>query len=96
MHDSGHFIRYETCFASGSPRISAATTARLAFPDIGLSLLDGIEESPYDFLPEYRPEYAPEQLMDYDVIISLKPRVTRAIVGRRLAPVRHRPLRRGL
>jgi len=48
----------------------------LAFPDIGLSLLDGIGDLRYDFLPEYRSEYAPEQLVDYDVIISLKPRVT--------------------
>ncbi len=48
----------------------------LAFPDIGLSLLDGVEDLRYDFLRESRAEYAPEQLMDYDVIISLKPRVT--------------------
>lgn len=48
----------------------------LAFPDIGLSLLDGVANLEYDFLPEYRPEYAPEQLMGYDVVISLRPRVT--------------------
>ena len=48
----------------------------LAFPDIGLSLLDGVEGLEYDFVREYRPEYAPEQVMDYDVLISLKPRVT--------------------
>jgi phosphoglycerate dehydrogenase-like enzyme len=49
---------------------------RLAFPDIGLSSLDGIEDLEYEFLCEYRPEYAPEQLVPYDVLISLKPRVT--------------------
>jgi len=48
----------------------------LAFPDIGLSLLDGIEGLAYNFMPEYRPEYLPGQLQDYDVVISLKPRVT--------------------
>jgi phosphoglycerate dehydrogenase-like enzyme len=48
----------------------------LAFPDIGLPLLDGVAGLEYDFLPEYCPEYAPGQLMDYDVIISLKPRFT--------------------
>jgi phosphoglycerate dehydrogenase-like enzyme len=48
----------------------------LAFPDIGLSLLDGAAGLSYVFLPEYRAEYAPEQLRDYDVLISLKPRVT--------------------
>ena len=48
----------------------------LAFPDIGLSLLDGIASLEYEFVSEYRPEYAPAQLLDYDVLISLKPRVT--------------------
>ncbi|HEY3628455.1 MAG TPA: NAD(P)-dependent oxidoreductase [Terracidiphilus sp.] len=48
----------------------------LAFPDIGLSRLDGVEGLDYDFMREYHPEYAPEQLMAYDVVISLKPRVT--------------------
>jgi phosphoglycerate dehydrogenase-like enzyme len=49
-----------------------------AFPDIGLSLLDGIPGLTYEFLPEYHAEYLPEQLRDYDVLISLKPRVTAA------------------
>lgn len=48
----------------------------LAFPDIGLSLLDGIPALKYEFMREYSAEYAPTQLMDYDVVISLKPRVT--------------------
>ena len=48
----------------------------LAFPDVGLSLLNGVEDLEYDFVGEYRSEYVPEQLKDYDVIISLKPRVT--------------------
>ncbi len=48
----------------------------LVFPDIGLSLLDGVPRLAYEFLPEYRSEYVPDQLRDYDVIISLKPRFT--------------------
>ena len=48
----------------------------LAFPDIGLSLLEGVDGLTYEFMHEYRPEYAPEQLSDYDAVISLKPRVT--------------------
>jgi phosphoglycerate dehydrogenase-like enzyme len=48
----------------------------LAFPDIGLSLLDGVGGVAYEFLHEYRPEYVPEQIAGYDVLISLKPRVT--------------------
>lgn len=47
------------------------------FPDIGLSLLDGAPGLSYKFLEEYRAEYVPEQLRDLDVLISLKPRVTR-------------------
>lgn len=48
----------------------------LIFPDIGLSLLDNVPDLSYEFIPEYRAEYTPEQLRDYDVVISLKPRVT--------------------
>src|SRR6185437_10625655 len=47
------------------------------FPDIGLSLLDGARWLSYNFLEEYRAEYLSEQLSDLDVLISLKPRVTR-------------------
>jgi hypothetical protein len=50
----------------------------LVFPDIGLSVLDGIPGLSYEFLKEYRPEYRPEQLHDFDVVISLKPRLTAA------------------
>ncbi|MCC7154721.1 MAG: hypothetical protein IT161_09125 [Bryobacterales bacterium] len=47
-----------------------------AFPDIGLPLLDADPAVRYEFLPEYLPEYVPGQLTPYDVIISLKPRVS--------------------
>ena len=50
---------------------------KLAFPDIGLSVLDGVPGLSYEFLKEYRNEYVPEQLRDLDVVISLKPRFTR-------------------
>ena len=46
------------------------------FPDLGLSLLDAVPAIAYEFLSEYRPEYAAEQLENCDVLISLKPRVT--------------------
>jgi len=49
---------------------------QLVFPDLGLSLLEGITGLSYEFLLEYRAEYVPPQLREYDVIISLKPRVT--------------------
>lgn len=46
------------------------------FPDIGLALLDEIPDVQREFMADYRAEYLPEQLKDYDVVISLKPRVT--------------------
>jgi phosphoglycerate dehydrogenase-like enzyme len=48
---------------------------RLVFPDIGLSLLEGVEGLSYEFMADYRPVYGPDQLADYDVVISAKPRV---------------------
>src|SRR3984885_4170122 len=46
------------------------------FPDIGLSLLDGVPRIAHEFVAEYRDEYSAQQLSDYDVLISLKPKVT--------------------
>jgi phosphoglycerate dehydrogenase-like enzyme len=46
------------------------------FPDIGLSLLDGVPRITHEFVVEYRDEYSAQQLSDYDVLISLKPKVT--------------------
>ncbi|HTZ57854.1 MAG TPA: NAD(P)-dependent oxidoreductase [Acidobacteriaceae bacterium] len=47
------------------------------FPDIGMSLLEGVPRLVHEFVAEHRDPYPPEQLADYDVLISLKPRVTR-------------------
>lgn len=51
---------------------------RPVFPDIGLALLDDSPRIGYDFLDVYLPEYTPDQLRDYDVLISLVPRVSAA------------------
>ena len=48
----------------------------LAFPDIGLSLLDAVAGVSYEFIKDYRGEYIPTQIAEYDVLISLKPRIT--------------------
>src|SRR6201996_500208 len=47
-----------------------------AFPDIGLSLLEGVPRGSHEFVTQYRDEYSPHQLADYDVLITLKPKVT--------------------
>ena len=49
----------------------------LAFPDIGLSTLEGHAGVTHEFLRSYKPEYTPDMLAGYDVLISLKPKVTR-------------------
>ena len=51
---------------------------KLLFPDIGLSLFDGVPHLTHEFVAEYRAEYTPDQLRPYDVLISLKPRITAA------------------
>jgi phosphoglycerate dehydrogenase-like enzyme len=49
---------------------------QLIFPDIGLEVLERQPGIEYEFLSRFEPEYSPEQIADYDVLISLKPRVT--------------------
>jgi len=49
---------------------------KLTFPDIGLSLFDNWPSIEYEFMKQYHAEYPPGQLSPYDVVISLKPRVT--------------------
>jgi phosphoglycerate dehydrogenase-like enzyme len=49
---------------------------KLIFPDIGLSSFEGHPGVDHEFVSSYKPEYSPDQLADYDVLISLKPRVT--------------------
>jgi phosphoglycerate dehydrogenase-like enzyme len=52
------------------------------FPDIGLSLLEGIPRIRHEFVREYQDTYSADQLSDYDVLISLKPKVTaQSLVG---------------
>jgi phosphoglycerate dehydrogenase-like enzyme len=49
---------------------------QLVFPDIGLSLFENHPDLQHEFLSEFQPEYLPHQLSGYDVVISLKPKVT--------------------
>src|ERR1700722_13387093 len=49
---------------------------QLAFPDLGLALLEGYPGIAHEFLREYHAEYVPDQLAAYDVLISLKPKIT--------------------
>jgi phosphoglycerate dehydrogenase-like enzyme len=52
------------------------------FPDIGVSLLEGIPRISHEFVSENRDEYSPAQLSDYDVLITLKPKVmAQSLVG---------------
>jgi phosphoglycerate dehydrogenase-like enzyme len=49
---------------------------KLMFPDFGLDLLESEQGVTYEFMEQYHPVYVPQQLAPYDVVISLKPRVT--------------------
>ena len=44
----------------------------LCFPDIGLSLLDGVPDLAYEFLQHHEPEYFHQQLCNFDVLISFE------------------------
>jgi D-3-phosphoglycerate dehydrogenase len=66
----------ESRFRVGFSRDFLDEKGQLIFPDIGLSLLDDRPGVEHEFLSDYRPEYDPEQIFDYDVLISLKPRIT--------------------
>ena len=57
-----------------------STGATLA-PDLGLGVLEGHPGLAYEFMDSEAPEYPPGQLAPYDVVISLKPRVTAASLG---------------
>jgi hypothetical protein len=48
------------------------------FPDLGIEALTNQKGLEHRFLCEYQPEYATGQLRGVDVLISLKPRVSRA------------------
>jgi len=66
------------CFRVGISADFVDEQGKLIFPDIGLSLLEADPWIQFDFLPEYRSEYTPDQLAPYDVLITLKPQVTAA------------------
>ena len=68
----------ETSFKVGFSADFLDQNRQPIFPDIGLSLLDSEPHISHEFLPEYRPEYAAGQLAGYDVLITLKPRITAA------------------
>ena len=75
-------VSSETRFQVGLSADFLDENRRLIFPDIGLDLLEKQPGVEYRFIPDYCPEYTPEQIADYDVLISLKPRVTaNSLVG---------------
>ena len=53
----------------------------LAFPDIGLSVLEG-QPVEWEFIPENPDEITPDIAARYDALLCLRPKVTAASVGR--------------
>jgi phosphoglycerate dehydrogenase-like enzyme len=68
--------RSEELFQVGFSADFCTDDRQLAFPDIGLALLDEQTMLSYKFLSEYKGEYSSDQLSNLDVLISLKPKVT--------------------
>src|SRR5579863_1611327 len=71
-----HSSRAPAAFRIGFSADFCDDRGRLAFPDIGLSLLEGYPGITHEFLTSYKAEYTPDQLAGFDVLISLKPRIT--------------------
>jgi phosphoglycerate dehydrogenase-like enzyme len=76
MSPSANYSQSHRQFRVGFSRDFLDEQGSLVFPDIGLSLLDGAVGVTHGFLAEYHAEYVPEQLRDFDVVVSLKPRVS--------------------
>ena len=51
------------------------------FTDLGLEMLDGIPGVEYEIFPENKAVVTPDQIKDYDGVISLAPRYTRDTFG---------------
>ena len=65
-------------FRVGVTRDFLGPDGRIAFGDIGLSLLDRHPGLSWEFLAEDTRELRPDQVRDYDALLVLGPRVTAA------------------
>ena len=63
-------------FRIGLTKDFLSEKGELVYKDIGLKLLDDIPDIEYEFMAEFHPEVTPDQIKDYDGVISLKPKYT--------------------
>ncbi|MBM3211666.1 hydroxyacid dehydrogenase [Candidatus Poribacteria bacterium] len=63
-------------FRIGLTKDFLSEKGELVYKDIGLKLLDDIPNVEYEFMKEYHPEITPDQIKDYDGVISLRPKYT--------------------
>jgi phosphoglycerate dehydrogenase-like enzyme len=63
-------------FRIGLTRDFLSEQGELVFGDIGLNLLDEVPDTEYEFMEQLLPVVMPDQIRDYDGVISLKPRYT--------------------
>ncbi len=64
-------------FRIGLTRDFLSEKGELVFKDMGLSLLDEVSDIEYEFMGELSPVVRPDQIKDYDGVISLKPKYAR-------------------
>jgi len=63
-------------FRIGLTRDFLSEQGELVFKDIGLGLLDEVPDIEYEFMKELLPAVTPDQIRDYDGVISLRPKYT--------------------
>jgi phosphoglycerate dehydrogenase-like enzyme len=63
-------------FQVGLTRDFLTADGQLTYQDIGIDILDAAPEIEYRFFDEHRPLVTPDQLRDFDAVISLTPRYT--------------------
>src|SRR5689334_12290004 len=63
-------------FRVGLTRDFLTPTGQVAMGDIGLAGFNHSDAISIEFFDEHLPEVAPEQIADFDAIISLSPRIT--------------------
>jgi phosphoglycerate dehydrogenase-like enzyme len=63
-------------FRVGLTRDLLSEKGELVFKDIGINLLDEVPDLEYEFMEEYHPIVTPDQIRDFDGVISLKPKYT--------------------
>ena len=70
-NDMSGFESRRAAFRVGLSADFCDEQGRLAFPDIGLAMLDGSPGLSHEFLSSYRAEYSPDQLAEFARLVAV-------------------------